>query len=122
MAAASVYLQPSLMESFSRSIMEAWLAGTPVLARTGSEVVHWHLEQSRGGEEFDSALDLARALRGLVEDPASAGAMAARGRRYVLANYTWPPVLDRIEAELNTDDRTDGRRHGGGPYSCQRWS
>ena len=29
MAAAAAYLQPSAMESFSRTVMEAWLAGTP---------------------------------------------------------------------------------------------
>ncbi|MGH9105405.1 MAG: glycosyltransferase, partial [Acidimicrobiales bacterium] len=42
-AAATVYVQPSRMESFSRTVMEAWLAGTPVIARAGSEVVEWHL-------------------------------------------------------------------------------
>jgi glycosyltransferase involved in cell wall biosynthesis len=101
MAAATVYLQPSLMESFSRSIMEAWLSGTPVLARRGGEVVHWHLERSRGGEDFADAAELARALRACVDGPVSAREMAKRGRRYVLANYTWPLVLDRMIAELN---------------------
>ena len=32
-AAAAAYVQPSTNESFSRTIMESWLAGTPVLAR-----------------------------------------------------------------------------------------
>ena len=31
-AAAAAYVQPSAMESFSRTVMEAWLAGTPVIA------------------------------------------------------------------------------------------
>ena len=38
-AAADCYLQPSRYESFSRTIMEAWLAGTPVIANAGSDVV-----------------------------------------------------------------------------------
>ena len=35
MAAATAYLQPSALESFSRTVMEAWLAGTPVIANGG---------------------------------------------------------------------------------------
>jgi glycosyltransferase involved in cell wall biosynthesis len=89
MAAATAYLQPSLMESFSRAIMEAWLAGTLILAREGSEVVTWHCERSGGGATFG-------------DDPALAAAMAAGGRQYVLDTYTWPVVLDRMEADLRT--------------------
>ncbi len=47
-AAALAYVQPSRMESFSRTIMEAWLAGTPVLWIEGSEVVAWHCRAVRG--------------------------------------------------------------------------
>ena len=34
LAAALAYVQPSLMESYSRTSMESWLAGRPVLVRT----------------------------------------------------------------------------------------
>jgi glycosyltransferase involved in cell wall biosynthesis len=99
-AAALAYVQPSLMESFSRSIMESWLAGTPVLARTGSEVVAWHCERSGGGHTFDGGRELATRLRSLIDDPAGAAGTAAAGRRYVLENYTWDVVLDRMEEDL----------------------
>jgi glycosyltransferase involved in cell wall biosynthesis len=100
MAAATAYVQPSRMESFSRSIMEAWMAGTPVLARETSEVVAWHCRRSGGGRLFTDAAGLAAALRAWTDDPAGAAATAALGRSYVLAHYTWPVVLDRIEAAL----------------------
>ncbi len=100
MAAAVAYAQPSRMESFSRSIMEAWLAGTPVLAIEGSEVVGWHLRRSGGGRIFSDAAGLADALRQLVADPGMATDLAGRGRRYVIDNYSWPVVLDRMEADL----------------------
>ena len=45
-AAASAYIQPSSLESFSRTVMEAWLAGTPVVANAGSAVVSWHVERA----------------------------------------------------------------------------
>ena len=45
-AAAAAYLQPSALESFSRTVMEAWLAGTPVIANGASDVVRWHCDRS----------------------------------------------------------------------------
>ena len=99
-AAATVYLQPSRMESFSRSVMEAWLAGTPVLAIEGSEVVAWHCRRSGGGLTFSGAEDLAAALDMFHKAPDAAAAMAAKGRAYVLEEYSWPVVLDRMEADL----------------------
>jgi glycosyltransferase involved in cell wall biosynthesis len=99
-AAATAYLQPSLMESFSRSVMESWLAGSSVLAREGSEVVAWHVKRSGGGDTFADGASLAAQLRRLANHPAEAAAMAEVGRQYVLDTYTWPVVLDRMEADL----------------------
>jgi glycosyltransferase involved in cell wall biosynthesis len=100
MAAATAYAQPSRMESFSRSVMEAWLAGTPVLAIEGGEVVAWHCARSGGGRTFGDAASLAASLHELTGDGSLAADMAARGRAYVLEHYTWPVVVDRIEAQL----------------------
>ena len=100
-AAALAYVQPSRMESFSRTVMEAWLAGTPVLAVEGSEVVSWHIERSGGGLVFADGATLAGLVGDLVARPDRAAEMAGRGRRYVLREYDWPVVLDRIEADLN---------------------
>jgi glycosyltransferase involved in cell wall biosynthesis len=99
-AAATAYVQPSRMESFSRTIMEAWLAGTPVVALADSEVVAWHCRRSGGGLTFSDATELAEQLGVIVSQPEVACEMAAAGRRYVLENYTWPTVLDRMEASL----------------------
>lgn len=99
-AAALAYVQPSRMESFSRTIMESWLAGTPVLAIEGSEVVGWHCRRSGGGTMFTDGHDLARQLSELRDRPDLAAEMASRGRDYVIREYSWPAVLDRIEADL----------------------
>ena len=72
------------MESFSRTILESWLAGTPVLARAESEVVAWHCERSGGGRIFENGDQLARLLRWLADTPSEAAEAAAAGRRYVL--------------------------------------
>lgn len=99
-AAAAVYVQPSRNESFSRTVMEAWLAGTPVVANAASAVVTWHCERSGGGLTYLDDLELGECLAALADDPAAAADLAAAGRAYVLANYGWPTVLDRMEADL----------------------
>jgi glycosyltransferase involved in cell wall biosynthesis len=98
-AAATAYIQPSRMESFSRTTMEAWLAGTPVITVAESEVVAWHCQRSGGGLTYSDSSELADDLR-LLAVPERAAEMAAAGRRYVIENYTWPAVLDRMEASL----------------------
>jgi glycosyltransferase involved in cell wall biosynthesis len=99
-AAAAAYLQPSPNESFSRTVMEAWLAGTPVIASTQSEVVSWHCRRSGAGLLYANHAELAECLALVAEAPGVLRHLAERGREYVLANYTWSAVLDRMEAGL----------------------
>lgn len=99
MAAASAVIQPSPYESFSRTMMEAWLAGAFVIANRASAVSSWHCERARAGATYGSPAELGRALRVALDlDDAE---RAAQGREYVLREYTWPAVLDRVEAVLD---------------------
>lgn len=100
MAAATAYVQPSALESFSRTVLEAWLAGTPVIANAGSEVVKWHIQRSKAGLTFSGEREFVEALRLVVEQPDSMEALAEPGRQYVLDNYTPSDVLDRVEQSL----------------------
>ncbi|HEV2361587.1 MAG TPA: glycosyltransferase family 4 protein [Acidimicrobiales bacterium] len=99
-AAASAYVQPSRNESFSRTVMESWLAGTPVIATSEGSVVAWHCERSGGGLTYGSVHELAECLRLVAESPDSLEQLAKHGREYVLANYTWPVVLDQMERSV----------------------
>jgi glycosyltransferase involved in cell wall biosynthesis len=100
MAAATVYVQPSRMESFSRTIMEAWLAGTPVVANSASEVVAWHCARSGGGLTFSDEAGFAAAITSLAASSDRAAELAAHGRAYVQEHYTWDTVLTRMEDDL----------------------
>jgi len=100
MAAAVAYVQPSALESFSRTIMEAWLAGTLVLANEASDVVRWHCERSGAGLLWRNPDELAEALSFVAASPDAAREVACRGRSYVLEHYDPDKVLDRIEATL----------------------
>ena len=99
-AAAAVYVQPSRNESFSRTVMESWLAGTPVLADGGGAVVAWHVRRSQAGLLYGDDHELARALQLFGSRPEVARRLAAPGRSYVLENYSWDVVLDRMAASL----------------------
>jgi glycosyltransferase involved in cell wall biosynthesis len=99
-AAAAAYVQPSFFESFSRTIMESWLAGTPVIANRACEVVRWHCERSEGGLLYADEYELAEYLAVVADNPGSLDHLGAKGREYVLANYTWDVALNRMEAAL----------------------
>lgn len=100
MAAAAAYVQPSALESFSRTILEAWGAGTPVIANAGSEVVSWHVERSGGGVLYRDRAELVEALTLLEQAPDAFAGLAAGGRAYVEAHYRPDDVLDRVEERL----------------------
>lgn len=101
-AAAEAILQPSVNESFSRTVMEAWLARTPVIASALGEVVTWHCERSGAGLTYADEAEFTQCLRFLADSPKAAAALAERGREYVLTNYTWDIVLDAMEDSLRS--------------------
>ncbi|MGN6696191.1 MAG: glycosyltransferase, partial [Aquihabitans sp.] len=82
------------------TVMESWLAGTPVIANAASAVVSWHCDRSGAGLTYEDATELEQCLRFVAEAPTDAAALAAPGRQYVLDHYTWPATLDRMEASL----------------------
>jgi len=99
MAAARAVVQPSPNESFSRTMMEAWLAGTFVLANGASAVSRWHCDRSGAGAVYDDEAEFAGWME-RIADPAWSSPDDA-GRAYVLREYTWPVVLDRVEVLLD---------------------
>lgn len=99
-AAATVVCQPSVNESFSIVLMEAWLAGTPVLVHTGCAVTTYHAFQAGGGLAFGDFYEFAEALTLLLEDRDRRARLGAQGRVYVEREYGWPAVTARLRATL----------------------
>jgi glycosyltransferase involved in cell wall biosynthesis len=81
--------------------MESWLAGTGVIANAASAVVSWHCERSGAGITYADPDELVQALALVADQPELLRALAPQGREYVLREYTWPVVLDRMEAALS---------------------
>lgn len=99
-------VSPSPNESFSLVLLEAWLAGRPVLANRWCEPTRDHCLESRGGVTFADLADLTAALDLLLERPEVATAMAAAGERYVLDRYAWPALVARYDAFVGSLART----------------
>jgi glycosyltransferase involved in cell wall biosynthesis len=95
-AAATALCQPSLHESFSIVLMEAWVAGTPVLVHSDCAVTREFCEMSGGGLDFRDAEGFSRQLTAIAADSALAERMGAAGRAFVLENYSWDTVLSRL--------------------------
>lgn len=97
-AGALTLCQPSLNESFSMTIMESWLQSTPVLVHADCPVTVGHVRRAAGGLYFGDCLEFNETVRWLLSHSGLAQRMGANGRQYVLTNYTWPVVMDRLWA------------------------
>ena len=69
-------------------------------ANGASAVVRYHCESSGAGLLYEDEAEFDECLAFLAEAPGAACKLASRGRRYVLDNYQWDRVLDRIEPAL----------------------
>jgi len=120
-AAATLLCQPSLVESFSLVVMEAWLAGTPALVHGHCPVTRYHVSHSNGGLYFTSAAEFAGALDWFLDHSNERAQMGILGRTYIEDNFNWAVTLERLtegialwslpnrlQAEASTDTRLEG--------------
>lgn len=89
--------QPSVNESFSIVLMEAWMVGTPVVVHGECAVTKHHVLQSGGGLYLSSSNDLAGVTRYFMEDSERRAEFADRGRGYVEREFSWQSVLERFD-------------------------
>lgn len=99
-AAAIALCNPSRNESFSFVLMEAWLAGTPVLVNGHCAVTRDHCLASNGGLFYTDYLEFAACVDWLIAHPAERQRMAALGREYVRRNFAPKRVLARLQAAI----------------------
>jgi glycosyltransferase involved in cell wall biosynthesis len=99
-AAATLLCQPSLNESFSIVIMEAWLNETPALVHSDCAVTREFVEQSGGGLHFRTYDEFVGCLDWLREHPQTAQQMGQAGAAYVRQHFTWETIVARLLAFL----------------------
>ncbi|MBA3944133.1 MAG: glycosyltransferase family 4 protein [Herpetosiphonaceae bacterium] len=99
-AAADIFCMPSVLESYSLVVMEAWLHGTPALVHADCAVTVDHCRQANAGlwfrsyREFDACLD--RLL-----DSRVGPRLGQNGRDFVLRECRWEDVAHRFIHALN---------------------
>ena len=94
-SAALALCQPSLNESFSIVMMEAWGCGTPCLVHSGCGVTREHIERSGGGLYFETFPEFTGALDYLCANPDMCHRMGEAGKRFVHANFEWSVIIER---------------------------
>ncbi|NWG21427.1 MAG: glycosyltransferase family 4 protein [Chloroflexi bacterium] len=99
-AAADVFIQPSIHESFSIVLMESWLQGVPALVNAHCDVTREAVEASGGGLSFDGFREFAAALDILLADRSLRRELGERGRAWVLEHCRWEDVARRTVAAL----------------------
>ena len=98
--AADILCQPSLNESFSLIIMEAWLCGTPCLVHGGCEVTREHVTESGGGLYFENYGEFRGTVQYLMDHPDIRRRMGESGKTYVKRRYTWDIIVRRWIQEI----------------------
>lgn len=82
-------------ESFSLAAMESWLAYRPVIVNSICAVTSHFVEQSQGGLSVNDYNSFKSSIDYLLENRNEADEMGARGRQYVLQNFSWDAVVDK---------------------------
>lgn len=99
---ATLFVLPSVHESFSISLLEALACATPVVVRGGCAVTRRHVEQGQCGLWYDTEEELIEAVLLLLDDPDLARQLGAQGRAYVLGEYAWEKRLALLVEFLKT--------------------
>lgn len=109
MAGATAFCHASVNESLSIVLLEAWMNETPSLVHARGEVLQYQCRRSNGGLWFRNYPEFEAMLLRLLEDTALRNAMGKAGRAYVLRDYSWPAVTDRLLAAVDGRQAMDDR-------------
>lgn len=107
LAAADLFVFPSLYEGLGGAVIEAMALGVPVIA-SNLDAIREVVEEGRSGVLVPPGLprELADAIRHLLEDRSQARAFAARGREIFLERFTLDQSVRRlIEMYRHVADR-----------------
>ena len=95
--AATVVVCPSPYESLSMLALEAFAAGSPILANARSDVLVEHCRRSNGGLYYADGDEFVECLTLMMRDARLRAGLGTNGRDYVRRNYRWDVILGKYE-------------------------
>ncbi len=98
LAAATVLIMPSLYESLSMIVLEAWLMDTPVLVNGRCEVLKHQCRQSNGGLYYTSYDEFEYGLSQLLNSPPLREQLGRQGHQFTSQHYSWDIVIAKYQA------------------------
>lgn len=105
LAASSMLVMPSRVDSFGIVYLEAWLYGRPVIGAKSWGITDVIQDGASGLlVPFGDVDQLAQAIHNLLNQPGFAGRLGENGRQNVLNNHTWEkklPLIEQAFSQLN---------------------
>ncbi|MCB9422036.1 MAG: glycosyltransferase [Ardenticatenaceae bacterium] len=98
LSAATVFVLPSLFESLSIIILEAWLMETPVLVNGRCQVTKQQCRYSNGGLHYTSYDEFEALLSTLLRTPQLRQHLGKQGQQFVHQHYNWETTLAKYQA------------------------
>jgi len=92
---------PSAWESFSLVVLEAWMAGAPVVVNRRCAATVEHCVRSGGGLSFFDYADFEAVSDRLLADPILRERLVRNGRSYSQRVFNWPTIVERYEVLAN---------------------
>ena len=90
-------ITPSAWESFSLVVLEAWLAGVPIVVNRRCAATLEHCVRSGGGLSFLDYADFETVTDRLLADADLRERLVANGRAYTARTFNWDAIVDRYE-------------------------
>jgi glycosyltransferase involved in cell wall biosynthesis len=93
--ASEFVITPSAWESFSLVVLEAWLAGSPVVVNSRCAATMEHCHRSQGGLWFFDYADFETVADRLLADRSVRERLVANGQAYSQRVFNWSAIVDR---------------------------
>jgi glycosyltransferase involved in cell wall biosynthesis len=106
LSAASLFVLPSLFESLSIIILEAWLANTAVVVNGRCAVTRSQCQRSQGGLYYTTYDEFAAVLERLLTDTPLRQQLAENGRHFVRQQYAPDHIISQYQAILQSFSST----------------
>jgi len=105
LAACDLLIMPSVFESLSMVLLEAWSVGRPVLVNGDCDVLVGQCRRAHGGLWYRGPQELRAAL--LLMDERVRAVLGEQGRSFVRAAYAWPAIESHYRRAIGDEGSDD---------------